>query len=255
MGNSAVVNQSNRVLSHYGPDFTGGYIGADANWKEVFDSRSGLQPEQAEQFRIFNLQTLLGNYTLPNGETTGRKCAILGRLTWGIGGAQMQVDFDWKLGGQMSVGASFIRVEAAFSETVVSPDDVRVIAMFSSGSRAARSQVTRSYPQLITSNEGDPVEVNVFPIPPFAHALNLFALEPEFYETGGIQVRFLGGASAGFSAVSTDLESFITDGIPFLQALATEDGVRFPEAAKFVEVSTVLATSTFHYTPCFTLNL
>ena len=81
LGNSAVVTQADRVTSHYG-EANHGYIGAQANWKQVFDSRSGIQAQ--ESIQIWNVQTLLGNYELPEGET-GRKLALLGNIQYGIG--------------------------------------------------------------------------------------------------------------------------------------------------------------------------
>jgi hypothetical protein len=249
MGSSALISRADRVVNQYG-QVGHGYIGAEGHFRSVFDSRSGLKV--GEQFQIWNIQTLLGNYTLPS-ETTERKLAILGRMTWGVGGAIMQVDFDWKMGGQLSVAASFVRIEAAFSETDDAPDDVRVIANLASGSRAARSQVTRTFPQVRISG-GEGAEVVLFPIPPFAHALNLFADDMDFYDVDEVQVRFVGGVSSSYSAATTDFEAAVLDGSPFLNALASEDGVRFPEAAKFVELSTTAETA-YLVTPCFTLNL
>lgn len=254
MGNSAVLSIANAVINQYGqPDK--GYIGAEANWKEVFDSRQGIKAEN-EQYQIFNIQTALGNYALPSVEEGDeRKLAILGRITWGIGGARMQADFDWKLGTQLSVPATFVRIEAAYSETEFAPTEVRVFAMFASGSRAARAQVTRTFPQLVVTGDGEgSTAIVIFPIPPMAQALNIFAGNPEFYDAGVAQVRFVGGVGSDYSSASTDLASFVTDGQPFLQAVANEDGVRFPEAAKFVEISTTEDES-YLITPSFTLNL
>lgn len=252
MGQSVVLNRQSDFLTNQYGEPNHGYIGAEGNFREVFDSRQAISAD--EQFRIFNIQTLLGNYTLPNA-VVGRKLAILGRLNWGVGGASMQVDFDWKMGGQLSVAASFVRVSAAFSETDNAPEEVRVIANFSSGSRAARSQVTRTFPKVVVAGDGGaPLSVVMFPIPPFAHALNIFATNPDFYDADAAQIRFVGGVSTDYSSVTTDLESAVLDGVSFLNALGNEDGVRFPEAAKFVEVSTIIADS-FPITPCFTLNL
>jgi hypothetical protein len=165
----------------------------------------------------------------------------------------MEADFDWKIGNQISIAASFVRIVAAYSEidsvNEESPPLVSVGAMLSTGGRAARSQVTRTFPRLAI-DVNNPV---VFPVPPFAHALNLFSAQPAFYTAANSTITYLGGASAGFSAVSTDLVNFVSDGVPFLQALASEDGVRFPEATKFVQLTTTSESSLF-VTPCFTLN-
>jgi hypothetical protein len=127
--------------------------------------------------------------------------------------------------------------------------------MLSSGSRAARSQVTRSYPQIIGTSGAVDTVTRSFPVPPFAHALYLFANEQDFYGAGNVSVKFLGGASAGFSAPSTDLVSFNSDGQPYFNALGNEDGVRFPECTRVVEVTVLKAATTYHFTPCFTLSL
>lgn len=260
LGNNVRLSQAQRVTSQYGDGpgqgagGNGGYLGAAAEWVGVLDSPRG---EDCPQLQVFTINTWLGNFELPEaGESAVRNLSVLGRLQYGIGGAEFSVDFDWKNGNQLSVVASFVRVMAAFSTTgtQIAPPEVTVGAMFASGGRAARSQATRTYPQLIV-NDGEDGTV-VFPVPPMAHALNLFCVEPEFYEAGNVEVRFLGGANNGFSAASdADLVSFVTDGVIFLQALATEDGVRFPESVKFIEVSGVADAQDFHFTPCFTLNL
>lgn len=253
MGASALLNKrSDFVLNQYG-EASHGYIGAEGNFRGVFDTRSGMKID--EQFRIFNIQTLLGNYTLPGEGAESRKLAILGRLIWGVGGAIMQADFDWKVGGQLSVAASFVRVEACFSETDNAPEEVRVAANLASGSRAARSQVTRSFPQVRISGDGEGAsEVVMFPIPPFAHALYLFSDDQDFYTADVARIRFVGGVSSNYSSVTTDLASAVMDGQPFYTAMGNEDGVRFPETAKFVEVSTT-ENAAYLITPCFTLNL
>jgi hypothetical protein len=244
LGQSRTLNQANAVTNQYGLN------GAEANWVTVFESPRGANEATLEQY---NVQTFLGSYALPAGELTQRKLAILGRIQWGVGGVMFQADFDWKLGNQLSVLASFVSIMAAFSETTVSPAEVVLSAGFGSGGRASRAQVTRTFPQLHIAG-GDPALVVIFPIPPFAHALNLFATDQDFYDTDEVTVRFVGGVSSDFSSVTTDLASFISDAAPFRQALATEDGVRFPESAKFVEVSTSDEAG-YNFTPTFTLNL
>lgn len=248
LGKKTLVTQATFVEDHYQP------LGAKGNFAQVFDSPT--DPNDS-QLRIYNIMTWLGGYTLPDAETPDRMLALLGKLNYGIGNASFEVDFDWKLGTQLSVAASFVRVSVAFAEVNAgSPDQVSVAAMLSSGSRASRSQVTRTYPQLtLASSGGEAGNVVLFPIPPLAHALNLFAVQPEFYDDGAVTIRYVGGASAGFSAASTDLCSWSSDGAPFLQALATEDGVRFPEAAKFVEITNNSETDIVQVTPCFTLSL
>lgn len=246
LGKPIVLNKANLVTNQYGSNG----LGAIGRFASVFDSSVGPDADPDDsQLRIYNLMTWIGGYTMPAGDST--RLAILGKLEYGIGGASFEVDFDWKLGTQISIAASFVRVMAAYSEVAASPESVSIAAMMSSGSRAARSQVTRSYPRLIM-NDSSPV---IFPIPPMAHALNLFSTDREFYEPDGVQVRFIGAANNGFSALATSLESFNYDGSIFLNALANEDGVRFPEAAKFVELSTATVAQDYHVTPCFTLSL
>lgn len=243
LGNRVVLARASIVTDHYQSG------GAQGNFTEVFDS-----PEDPSdtQLRIYNIMTQIGKYTLPVGDAQERKLAITGKLNYGIGGAGFEVDFDWKVGTQLSVAASFVRVSAAYAEggDETTPPEVSISAMLSSGSRAARSQVTRSYPKISIEEDG----YALFPMPPLAHALYLFAEDPTFYEAGNVQIRFVAGASAGTATVTTDLVSFVTDGAIFLQALANEDGVRFPETARWVEVSTELEEG-FEFTPCFTLSL
>lgn len=245
LGNRVVLSRASSVTNHYQNG------GAQGHFTEVFDS-----PEDPSdtQLRIYNIMTQLGNYTLPVSEATDRKLAVLGKLNYGIGGAGFEVDFDWKVGTQISVCASFVRVSAAYAEaeTATTPPEVSVTAMMSSGSRAARSQVTRSYPKIVVVAEGG---VALFPMPPLAHALYLFSEDPAFYEAGNVSVRFVAGASAGTTTATTDLVSFVTDGAIFLQALANEDGVRFPETARWVEVTNNSDEDDYSFTPCFTLSL
>lgn len=258
LGQAVNLSQVSRVTSQYGDSpnngngGNGAYLGAQADWQQVLESP---REDDDPQLRIYNIVTYLGNYELPAaGVSPARNLSVLGRLSYGIGGVNFQVDFDWKNGNQISVAASFVRVLAAYSTTgaLIGPSEVQVAAMLASGSRAARSQATRTYPRLITNDSS----VVVFPVPPMAHALNLFAEEPSFYSEDNVAIRFLGGANNGFSAASTaDLVSFVTDGRPFLEALSTEDGVRFPEAVKFIEISTTVEAQDYHVTPCFTLNL
>jgi hypothetical protein len=238
------------VSSQYGDVATNGVALARGDFAEIFDSGRDADNTDLRQYCI---QTMIEGYNLPPGSppSADRKLAILGRLEWGIGGVGMACDFDWKMGNQLSVAASFIRLSAAYSETVLGPPNVKLTAMFSSGGRAARSQVTRSYP-LLTFSDTQPV---LFPVPPMAHALNLFSPSASFYTAAAVSVRFVGGASAGLSAVSTDLCALATDGVPFKQALATEDGVRFPETTRFVEIIKLGAAGTLFVVPSFTLNL
>lgn len=248
-GQSLRLNRQSRIRNQYGQSDVNGVALADGDFAEVFDSR---RDGDSSELRQYCIQTMIGGYQLPSGEVDNRKVAILGRIEWGIGGVSMMADFDWKMGNQLSVAASFIRLSAAYSETEDTPQEVGVMAMFSSGGRAARSQVTRSYPQL-TMTGGD---VAIIPIPPMAHALNLFdASGEDFYDDGIASIRYVGGVSNGFSSGSSDLCSWVSDGAPFLQALATEDGVRFPEAARFVEISFEAENQNIYLiTPCFTLN-
>lgn len=262
LGNNVKLSQAHRVTSQYGDGpgngggGNGGYLGAEADWQGILDSP---RQDDCADLQVFTISTWLGNYELPEeGESPSRNLSVLGRLEYGMGGVQFNVDFDWKNGSQLTVVASFVRVKAAYSTlgALLAPSEVTVGAMFASGARPARAQATRTYPQVIlTAGEEDPGAV-LFPVPPQAHAVNLFSSDPEFYEADQVQVRFLGGANNGFSAVSTaDLVSFVTDGAIFLDALANEDGVRFPEAVKYIEVSTTTEGQDFHITPCFTLNL
>jgi hypothetical protein len=252
LGNKIEIDQSARITDQYG--VTAGGAGAVGDWVSVLES-----PKYGDDGLIqqFNVQTWVGPPNLPDpDEVSGRALALLGKLSWGIGGAQFSADFDWKTGNQLSFAASFFRIDVAFSEIGENaPSKVSVGAMQSSGGRASRSQVTRSFPKLLIDDE-NPV---IFPIPPFAHALYLFANEEDFYGDDGegvpnVSIRYVGGASAGFSALSTDLESFNVGAGLFKTALTCEDGVRFPEAARYVEVSTAKADTTYRFTPCFTLN-
>lgn len=198
--------------------------------------------------------TSIGRYNT-DGEAPDSHLAILGLIEYGIGGVQFKANFDWKVGTQFSIAASFVRLSAAFSEVgETAPSEILVAAMMASGSRAARSQVTRSYPQLTVVDGGN--STVLFPVPPLAHALNLFSPQPKFYEAGSVVIRYVGGANQGISTASTSLAVFETDGVPFLSAMSNEDGMRFPETARWVEVS--YGTSEvveFEFTPCFTLSL
>lgn len=242
LGNNVEIGQSSYVKKQYGQ------AGAEGDFAQVFDTRDACEDGQ---LRIFNVVTYIKGYTMPTA--AGSRLALLGKLTFGIGGGLIDVDFDWKEGNQLSVAASFVRLSVAFSEVgpTTAPASVSVGAMTSSGSRAARAQNTRTFPQLIFNS----TEVRIFPVPAFAHALNLFAAEPAFYNAGQAQIRFLGAATAGFSAVSTGLQSWVSDAVPFRNALANEDGVRIPESARFVELTTAILAIDYHVTPVFTLNI
>jgi len=241
LGNKIELNQGSFVTNQYGPH------GAIGEFVTVLESPRYEQNSEVFQFSV---STWIGPTNLPP-DITARKLAILGKVTYGIGGASFSADFDWKIGNQLSFAASWFRIDAAFSEIGdTCPDKVSIGAMHSSGGRAARSQVTRSYPFLTTS----PDEPRLFPIPPMAHALYLFSSDQEFYDEGNVLIRYVGGASDGYSTASTDLESFETDGVLFKQALANEDGVRFPETARVVEVSTNVEDTAYDFTPVFTLN-
>lgn len=244
LGNTALLNQSTRVVAQYSSSGAQSNL-ARGNFAPVFDTPID---ENDTRLQIYNLVTWLGPYEQP-GETDGR-LAILGKITFGIGGVTVEADFDWKAGTQLSMAASFVRVAAAFSEVgPESPDTVRIGAMISSGSRAARSQVTRTFPRLLV----DADHTVLFPVPPYAHALNLFSDNPDFYTADEFLIRYLGAANNGLSTTSTSLLSFQTDGLPFLAGLSSDDGVRFPEAARWVEISTAGAELA-NVTPCFTLS-
>lgn len=262
LGKAIRLTPASKVISQYGSSQgngdggNGAYLGVLADWQQVLETP---RLDDSPQLEIFTIATYLGSYTLPSGgEGPTRNLSIVGRLEYGIGGTSFQVDFDWKNGNQLSVVASFVRVLAAYSTSTVGdvPTEVTVAAMIASGSRASRSQATKSFPQLLVSAES----TVIFPVPPQAHALNLFCDDSDFYDSdegGGLaSIRFLGGANNGFAAASTtDLVSWVGDGVPFLQALATEDGVRLPEACKYVEISTSVEDAEYLVTPSFTLNL
>lgn len=244
LGNNVDISQTAKVTNQYGSKGSG----AEGTFTEVFDTQSVCDDGQ---LRIFNIVTYIKSYSMPSNADT--RLALLGKLSFGIGGGMSEVDFDWKEGNQISVAASFVRLTCAFSEIGVAdaPSIVSVGAMLSSGSRAARAQNTRTYPRLSFTS----ADVRIFPVPPFAHALNLFANEAAFYTAGGVQVRYVGAATSGFSSTSAGLASWTSDGVPFRNALANEDGVRIPESARFVELSTVTAATTFTVTPVFTLSI
>lgn len=243
LGNRIELNQASKVTDQYGPQ------GALGDFVTVLESPRYDQDGLMQQFCV---QTWIGPSNLPVGQMV-RKLAILGKLSWGIGGANFTADFDWKVGNQLSFAASWFRIDAAFSEIGTNcPDKVSIGAMQSSGGRASRCQVTRSYP-FVTVADGEP---RLFPIPPFAHALYLFSSDVGFYDEGAAQIRYVGGASADYSTVSTDLVSFVADGAFFKDALVNEDGVRFPETARVVEVTVPEdSEDVFDFTPVFTLNL
>lgn len=248
LGKIVTLNRASMVTNQYG------LLGAEGRFQTVFDSSRGPSADEDDsQLRIYNIATWLGGYTMPAVvEDEPRKLCILGKLQYGIGGATFEVDFDWKLGTQMSVCASYVRIMAAFSETDRAPDSVSIGAMMSSGGRASRAQTTRTYPQLnVTNEEGS---ATTFPIPPMAFALNLFSPDAAFYATSGVQIRYLSGLDNGFSATSQDVVSFESDAAPFLAALSG-DGIRFPESAKFVEITTSEADPGLLFTPSFTLSL
>lgn len=243
LGNAVEVSQTAYVVNQYGMN------GAEGNFAEVFDTTDECSKDG--QLRIFNIVTYIQGFT-PRADN-GSRLALLGKLSFGIGGGTTEVDFDWKVGNQISVAASFARLSVAFSEIGVAtaPNKVRVGAMLSSGSRAARAQNTRTFPQLGFTS----ASVVLFPVPPFAHALNLFSTVPAFYNAGAVQIRYVGAATAGASASSGALASWISDGVPFRNALANEDGVRIPEAARWVEITGITALTEFTVTPCFTLSI
>ncbi len=246
LGNNAEFGQESKVVKQYGQN------GAEGTFVQVFDTQEACNDNQ---LRVFNLVTYIKGYTMP-AAADSRLC-LLGKAEFGIGGGSCTVDFDWKEGNQISVAASFVRLSAAFSEVDAGPPGttvpikVSVGAMLSSGSRASRAQNTRTYPRLTFSDTG----VVLFPVPPFAHALNLFSNDPAFYTAGTVQIRYVGAATAGFSAASTGLASWVSDAVPFRNALANEDGVRIPESARFVEIVGITPATTFHVTPCFTLSI
>lgn len=243
LGNNVDISQISRVTDQYGSKGSG----AVGNFAEVFDTQGVCEDGQ---LRIFNIVTYIKSYNMPSNADT--RLALLGKLQFGIGGGLAEVDFDWKEGNQISVAASFVRLMCAFSEVGVAdaPSLVSVGAMLSSGSRAARAQNTRTYPRLSFTN----LTTVLFPVPPFAHALNLFANESAFYTAAGVQIRYVGAVTSGFSSASAGLASWTTDGVPFRNALANEDGVRIPESARFVELSTA-TVGTFTVTPVFTLSI
>lgn len=245
LGNNAEISQVFRVSDQYGLKGNTGL--ATGNFVEVFDTQNACEDGQ---LRIFNLVTYIKSFSMP--QVADSRLALLGKLAFGIGGGLSEVDFDWKQGNQISVAASFVRLSCAFSEIGVetAPSIVSVGAMVSSGSRASRAQNTRTFPRLTFTN----ATTVIFPVPPFAHALNLFAVEPAFYNTGVVQIRYIGAATAGMSSTSAGLLSWVTDGVPFRTALASEDGVRIPESARFVEMTGV-TVGTYNVTPCFTLSI
>jgi hypothetical protein len=249
LGKIVVLNRANAVTNQYG------MLGAEGRFQTVFDSSRGPSADiDDSQLRIYNIATWLGGYNLPAPvEDQPRKLCILGKLQYGIGGATFEVDFDWKLGTQLSVCASYVRIMAAFSEVVNAPDSVSIGAMMSSGGRASRAQTTRTYPMLSVNNaEGSAV---IFPIPPMAFALNLFSAEETFYDADEVTVRYLSAiTNSDFSSTSQELVSFKSDASPFLAALSG-DGLRFPESAKFVQVTTSASENGLLFTPSFTLSL
>lgn len=196
---------------------------------------------------------ILGGIVFPAGVNIGRFTSIIGRLVWGVGGTQSFVEFDWHTGNQLSVNATFFDVQAAINtDDEATPEEIQVGAFYTMGERPARSQVTRTFPKVELAPDGGQVAI---PVPPFAHAVYIFAGNSNFYSPGNVEVRFAGGPSIGANYLTGDDVQLSIDGSQFLDSMQNEDGTRFPEQTRFIQIINNNLNETMDPTVTFTLDL
>ncbi len=192
---------------------------------------------------------------LPTG-TTDRRASILGQAVWGTGGTNFIAEFDFHNGAMFTLNAENVAINATFSEiTADTAVSVKLSASVAAGDRPARAQLTRTFPrELLTDVSTDPLNNVSFPVPNFAHALYIFSDTPDFYQPGAAEIRFTGGPLVGATYFGGDQAALVTDGSSFLAPMENEDGFRFPETARFIQIINNSSID-FNLTTMFTLSL
>lgn len=195
--------------------------------------------------KTFNIGLGVSSLVLPN--TVGpRRASILGKCSFGSGGGRFDFDFDWHQGSQFSIQATSLDLHAAFEEiSDDTADRVIVSASLVEGSRAARSQLTRTF----SNNIVDTGAGTVIPVPNFAHAFYLFSPDPGFFTMGSVDVLFKGGPLA------TDQTQHTTGTDDIQNAMNFEDGTRFPEQTRFLRFTTSSEGAPFIFWVVFTLSV
>lgn len=235
MGNSQVLQ---RPLS-----------ASQINFQTVLENRA----DNADS-RNLTITTLVNQIQLPDIVNTLRFTSIIGKITWGVGGTQTFAEFDWHNGNQFSINSTFFTLEAAINTADNNtPAEINVGAFYTMGARPARAQLTRTFPQLSLSAAG--VSQASIPVPPFAHAVYIFDSNRNFYSPGNATIRYAGGPTIGATYLTGDVVQFEADGSDFLEPIFNEDGARFPEQTRFIQIINNSMVEAIQPTVMFTLNL
>lgn len=203
--------------------------------------------------RMITINCGVENIILPAVQPN-RRVSLVGRVQWGTGGTNYQALFDYKNGTQFSIGANSVQIDVAFAEIATeTADSVRVKASLDQGPRASRSQLMRSFPRQTIAEQS----LVTYPVPDFAHSFYIFSDDPTIFSPGNVQVRFISGPSTAVVYAGTDqVQGILTGGQ--LDAANFEDGIRFPEATRFISIlnNTLIGGGiTYNITPTFTLSM
>lgn len=185
----------------------------------------------------------------------GGRVNALATVEWGVGGANFSAEVDFHQGVTLTLNADQVGVSARLLQNPFA-DGVGDLAAFQQlasaaitfGNRGARSQPTRSFPQVTLTPAGGAAPSTDIPVPPFGHAFYLGGPQ-RIFATGAITVTFFGVVDP---AAETQL---VVDGTIFAQALRTEDGVRFPEPTRTIRVTNNDNLNPVDLTAWFSLSL
>jgi hypothetical protein len=203
--------------------------------------------------RVFTINAQASNFQGGLPGAVGRRGIVRMTVEWGQGGGNYVAQFDAREGAQISVLGASVQVYAeiviedpAAQSSVI--DSATVTASISEGTRAAKAEPTYSYDARILGVGA--VLAEDIPIPPFARTFMVGSPRtPDPFALGAMAVQFI-----GYAGDATPFVFAAYTGTELLQAMLNGDGLRWPDAARFVHLTNLTAAD-FIVVPFFELSL
>jgi hypothetical protein len=187
---------------------------------------------------VATIHAQVQNVVFPPGVTHNRRCAVVGLLQWGQGGATFKAEIDLRTGVCATIVASGVSMQAMLEPSLgESPDGTALSADVSAaivwGTRSSRGRATRTKRLLVPANTDGAIEV-----PPFAYSVSLYAPDVDFYDEGSntCLMTFAGGPTTTDDPQATFALS------PFIpQLIGSPDGLLLPGHTRYIILTNNLA--------------
>lgn len=176
--------------------------------------------------------------------------SLVTRLRWGTGAIVHEAEIDIRTGVTFSVLAGYVEASAVMLVPAgltggpfrQQAEELRVRLCLTRGTRPGRSRPTFTYPRVILNNSAAR-----FPVPPFAHAANIFCNAEDTY--AAMTVTHVGRQNELGAIILS------TSGLPYREALGGDsDGVPLAGQCRGVNVSSPIVGDRA-VTVSFSLNL